>query len=176
MKSLGVSADSYGGLLSSVLLNKLPQEVRLLISRKVPELDWSLDILLKELGDESQARERVVVDKPTLDSSSAKGERTPPTAATLVAGTGPACSTCCYCHQDHLPKDCRVVSQVEARKQILLKAGRCFNCLRRSHRSQDCRSKTRCTSAIGSIMCRHAQVNSRSQGRHPAKVRVRRNQ
>ena len=50
-----VSADSYGGLLSSVLLNKLPQEVRLLISRKVPERDWSLDILLKELRDELQA-------------------------------------------------------------------------------------------------------------------------
>jgi len=37
IRSLKLIADSIGSLLSSVLLNKLPAEVRLLISRKVPE-------------------------------------------------------------------------------------------------------------------------------------------
>ena len=62
LRSLGVSADSYGSLLSTVLLNKLPTDVCLLISRKIPEEEWSLDALLKELQQELQARERVVMD------------------------------------------------------------------------------------------------------------------
>ena len=49
LKSLGVASDSYGSLLSSVLLSKLPQELRLDISRKTSEDDWSLTALMKEL-------------------------------------------------------------------------------------------------------------------------------
>ena len=48
LKSLGVAADSYDSLLSSVLLNKLPMDVHLLISRKVLEKEWRLDALLNE--------------------------------------------------------------------------------------------------------------------------------
>ena len=33
LKSLRVSRESYGGLLSSILMNKLPQEFRLVITR-----------------------------------------------------------------------------------------------------------------------------------------------
>ena len=52
LKSLGVSADSYRSLPSSVLLNKLPQELRLIISSD----DWELDRLMKLLEKEVQAR------------------------------------------------------------------------------------------------------------------------
>ena len=43
LKSLGVEYGSYGGLLASVLLNKLPQELQLLGSRKIGESEWKLD-------------------------------------------------------------------------------------------------------------------------------------
>lgn len=59
LKSLGVKAESYSSLLSSVLLNKLPEEIQLLISRKVPEKDWGLTSLLEVFEEELQARERV---------------------------------------------------------------------------------------------------------------------
>ena len=36
LKLLGVAPNSYGALLSPVLLNKLPPELCLIISRKVP--------------------------------------------------------------------------------------------------------------------------------------------
>ena len=58
LKSLGVSPDSYGTLLSSVLLNKLPLEIRLIASRKVDEDRWSLDALLKVVEEEIRVRER----------------------------------------------------------------------------------------------------------------------
>ena len=36
---------------------------------------------------------------------------------------------CCYCQQSHLSRDCKVVTQPVARKQLLLKSAHCFVCL-----------------------------------------------
>ena len=43
---LGVSPDSYGSLLSSVLLSKLPQELRLIISRQTSDDDFRCKCLV----------------------------------------------------------------------------------------------------------------------------------
>ena len=58
LKSLGVSSESYGALLSSVLLSRLPHELRLIVSRKINDDDWNLDNLMKEMEREIDARER----------------------------------------------------------------------------------------------------------------------
>ena len=42
-----------------------------------------------------------------------------------------------------------MVTQIEARKQILLKAGRCFGCLRTGHIARECHSKSRCGKCNG---------------------------
>ena len=151
LTSLGVTSDSYGTLLSSVLINKLPSDVRLLISRNVSGEEWKLDKLLKALHNEPQARERVVVEKSVPNApgnpSSGKGARqgSIPTSHQLVSGVNPSITSCCYCQQNHSPKDCMIVTQVEARKQILRKSGRCYGCLRTGHVSRECRSKSRCS-------------------------------
>lgn len=67
MKSLGVEPSSYVSMLSSVLLNKMPFDF--IVSRKVPESDWSLDSILKE---EIVAREHV------------EPKRVEPTSITIV--------------------------------------------------------------------------------------------
>ena len=51
LKSLGVELTSYGRLLLSVLLQKLPLDLRLL-SREIREDDWNLDSLLRQLEEE----------------------------------------------------------------------------------------------------------------------------
>ena len=56
LKSLGVVPDSYGSLLSPVLLNKLPPELRL-VSRKVSNSTLDVDSLLKIVEEELLARE-----------------------------------------------------------------------------------------------------------------------
>ena len=101
LKSLGVSADSYGSLLSSVLLNKLPQELRLFLSRKVGDDDWKLDKLMKVLEEEVQARERATGSQATPRKPVAG----PPTAAALLTG-GLETQTCCYCQQSHSARSC----------------------------------------------------------------------
>ena len=142
MNSLGVKVESYSSLLSSVLLNKLPEEIQLLVSRKVPEKDWRLTSLLEVFEEELQARERVTSE---VTRSARNGRQTSiPTGATLFSGVYRG-TGCCYCEQSHSPKDCRVVTQVEARRQILKKAGRCFMCLRAGHISKECHSKIRCS-------------------------------
>ena len=42
LRSLGVPATTYGSLLSSVLMSKLPQELRLIVSREVRDEEWEL--------------------------------------------------------------------------------------------------------------------------------------
>ena len=59
LKGLGVASDSYGSLLSSVLLKKLPRELCLIISREVSEDDWTLDKLMEALEEELKAREHL---------------------------------------------------------------------------------------------------------------------
>ena len=60
LTSLDVKAESYGSLLSSVLLNKLPSELRLMASRKFGGTDsWDFSALLKLIEEEVQARERL---------------------------------------------------------------------------------------------------------------------
>ena len=60
LKSLGIPSNSYGSLLSSIIMNKLPQELRLIISREIKDQDWQLDNIMHALEDELKARERAV--------------------------------------------------------------------------------------------------------------------
>ena len=58
LKALGVEPESYGAMLSSVLLTKLPPEIRLIVSRKVSSDDLDMDSLLKTCEQELIAQER----------------------------------------------------------------------------------------------------------------------
>ena len=58
LQAFGVEAQQYGTLLVSVLLSKVPQELRLIISREFHTGNWSLDELLKVFKTEVEARER----------------------------------------------------------------------------------------------------------------------
>jgi len=59
LKSLGVELTSYGAMLSSALLNKLPHDIRLIVSRKVSSTDLDMDSPLQTLEElELVAREQ----------------------------------------------------------------------------------------------------------------------
>ena len=53
------------------------------------------------------------------------------------------------CYQLHRPTDCTTVTQVDSRKQLLRKAGRCFSCLRKGRLSRNCRTTSRCQTCHG---------------------------
>ena len=56
--ALGVLAGSYGGLLTSVLVSKLPSELCLIVSHETTAEGWDLDDVMKILECEVEARER----------------------------------------------------------------------------------------------------------------------
>ena len=141
LNSLGVDSETYGTLLASVLLNKLPQELRLIVSRKTR--DVGLDQLLKEVEEEIDARERAQATQPDTTQPTRRRQEPPPTTATLLSGDSPV--NCCYCQQQHAAEACTTVKGIEGRKQILRKSGRCFVCLRRGHISRGCRSRSKCS-------------------------------
>ena len=105
LKSLGVDSETYGTLLSSVLLNKLPQELRLIVSRKTSEV--KLDQLLEEMAKEIDARERAQATQLTSGLPTRKPREPPHTATTLLSGNLP--TSCCYCQQSkHIRADASV--------------------------------------------------------------------
>ena len=89
LKSLRLLLDSYGNLLSTLFMSRLPQEFKLLVSREVGEAGWRIDEIMAIVGREIAAREREFLPST----------RSVPTATSLVAGDGRL--RCCYCRQLH---------------------------------------------------------------------------
>jgi hypothetical protein len=150
LTSLGVQPESYGNLLCSMLLNKLLQELCVLVSREVQGEVWNLEQLLRLVERELEARERATANtnRDTRQPSQIRNAtKQPPSIAALHTGGTPP--TCTYCQQSHTSNSCTVVSNVTARIDILRKTGRCFLCLRKNHLSRDCSSRSRCYKCNG---------------------------
>lgn len=149
LRALGVPAESYGTLLISILMNKLPPEIRLVASRELTGEVWGMEEVMKIVNREVTARER-------SSSSAVMGYQTkvhsrrpfPPAAAALVAGSQDS-ATCVYCDRRHFPGSCTVVTTISARKEVLRRSGRCYVCLRKHHLSRDCRSSSSCSQCRG---------------------------
>ena len=155
LKSLGVSFDTYGSLLASVLVNKLPQELQLIVTRKLGGDDWDLDTVMKIMEEEVQACERMAAV-----STTSVGVK----KSVMAGGSGKG-PTCSYCQQAHSSNSCRTVTQPEARKTILQKSGRCFVCLRRGHISCERNSRLNSYRCNGS---HHVCISNKNQDMPPS--------
>ena len=145
LRSLGVPHSAYGAHLTPLLIKKFPQELRVLISCK----EWEFNSIIEALLEEIQARKRVgVTSRDHPRHSRSKSDQS--TGATLYAGgTGnkkqsTGSQYCCYCQAAHTPTTCPKVTQVEERKQVLMRQGRCVNCLRKGHLIRDCKTQASC--------------------------------
>ena len=82
LQALGVPTESYGGLLSSILMSKLPSELRLIVTRELSDKDWELDSLMRIIEREVDAREE---SSGGLTATTRKtNPRTLPTAMSLI--------------------------------------------------------------------------------------------
>ena len=89
LKSLGVAPESYGALLSLVLLKKLPPELRLIVTRKVTDSTLNVDSLLKTVEDKLIARR---THNPVQTPHRQNQDKPRPTTTTLFAGAQPSTS------------------------------------------------------------------------------------
>jgi len=122
--------EEYGPMLIPVLLTKLPDELKLILSR---EKEWTFQNILEKLKIEIEAREKVKLrgsdSSLNLFTNSNENRK----------------NSCVYCGKtNHKSHQCRTVTKPRARKEILMKERRCFLCLKQGHSIKNCRSNYTC--------------------------------
>ena len=131
LKTLGIKSEQYGSLLVPVMLNKLPQELRLVISRKFERDLWDFDLFIRVFREELEARERCVsIGVSSSEEPVPALRRLPrppnlPTAAALLS-SGNNKQTCTFCKGTHSSTSCSIVTDVSAQKKVLKGEGRCY--------------------------------------------------
>ena len=132
------------------MLSKIPEELRLIISRQFDE-HWDLDQILKAFKTELQARERCAgarigtINSTGICQTPSKGNFTQPSASALISSNFKI--TCTYCKNTHASANCNIITDLKERKNVLRKQERCFLCLKRGHIAKFCDQS--------SVKCRH---------------------
>ena len=144
LKSLGIDFKQYGTLLVPIIMSKLPDEIRLTITKGANGDTWELEVLLKTLRAELEAREQCGIMKFNNGANRTKGISNNAAYTTSALFSSERKVTCTFCKGPHQSAKCQIVSSPQARKDILRKQGRCFVCLKRGHLSRACASNIRC--------------------------------
>ena len=151
-------------LLTPILLSKIPQDLRVLLSRKLEkDIDtWDLNEVITVFKEELILREKcacipTAMTKTTDGKSDEKSNFKPPyqkynlgTVSTLYSSKqGQPKIFCCSCKRGHESKNCTAVTDPGARKRILRQKGKCYGCLRSGHVAASCTSSTKCSQCQG---------------------------
>ncbi|XP_061173695.1 uncharacterized protein LOC133182864 [Saccostrea echinata] len=159
LECLGQRQEMFGALLIPVIINKLPTEIRKNIAREYDGDNISLQNLRKAISKEVKILESGQIENsdgfhatamfPTGASKKQHNvhysrnqktrESTPHVEITEMKSR--PCIYCCT--ENHFPGDCKKVTDVSARFDILKRKKLCFNCLG-NHHASDCKSRNRC--------------------------------
>ena len=152
LKSLNINSDDYGAVLIPCILEKLPNDLRLDITKSINLANWNFEDLLSALNKEVQAREACQfvssshADNPTSHSD-VKREVKTNSALFHASATNRKFQNqaCVFCNDsNHKPWECNKVGTVAQRKTHINNKKLCFNCLKPSHQSKNCRSQYSC--------------------------------
>ena len=176
LQALEVESGSYGKLLVPLLMEKLPTNLRLIISRCIDKQEWDLDVILRAFDSEIEARERCELigknsSEPAMTPVKSnfrrfvKGGSAPPTTSALVTQSGEKSLSCTYCRQKHPSARCTTITDTRARTNLLKQQGH-FICLRRSHLARNCPSNSTCHNCSGKdhvLICEFAKSTTAHQ-------------
>ena len=136
LKSLDIDTKQYGPVLISVVMNKLPETIRLDTTRSMSESqEWDVDALLEVLRKEINSRE-LCSYMSNLKSGDNEIEQArmilQQHAAALFSGnsggakSNPHNITSTFCKQNYTSSKCNMITYVNSRKAILKSKGKCF--------------------------------------------------
>ncbi|XP_057298583.1 uncharacterized protein LOC130629417 [Hydractinia symbiolongicarpus] len=145
LQSLGVESQNFGSMLIPVLLQKLPGELRLIISRQLGKNAWKVSEVMQAFKTELEAREKV---------STGQEESPCFSGASLYVGNRRNFDAkerkCAFCENPgHKPQFCSIVSKPTARSSILKRKGLCFLCLQSGHVARHCTVRWKCFKCKG---------------------------
>ena len=155
--------ETYGNLLISTINARLPEELRLYLSRKFKNNLWNIDDLLTFLKTDVEAKERLTSnsnydksfdgDKDNKSKNSNGRAFTSQSLFNTSDNHNPRDNTkkrCPFCNlNNHSPSRCLKVSNSVSRKTILRKSGLCFICFSGTHLASQCTSSYRCNKCKG---------------------------
>ena len=148
LNSLGVGAETYGTMLIPIIMDKLPEEFRLVISRQIQSDTWGINDVLEAFRNELEAREKCKFVGTRSVTSNVQAKSSPKTAATLHTSNKKPL-LCYFCDDDHKTTECTKVTDVKARVAILRKKRKCFLCLKTGHTASSCSSSYKCHNCQG---------------------------
>ena len=113
---------------------------------------WEVEKIMEELKRKLEARERCHVEAEEKGNAKFQTKRHS-TAEMLLVGAQKV--SCAYCDGKHFSDQCRVVTDLVKRKELLKKKRRCFQCTRSNHMIKDCtmRKCFKCRGSHHSSIC-----------------------
>ena len=153
LQSLAVDSETYSSIVVPVLLEKIPESVRLNMVRSTRKshLDWEVMDLLDALKKELEVREMYApIFKPGNSerrSTYRRVEENQTTASALHTWDG--VKRCAFCLEEHEEENCTKVEDLDKHKSLIKRFGRCFICLKKGHRAVECRSRVFCRACKG---------------------------
>ena len=152
LRNLGIDRKSYRSLLSTLIIEKLPQNIKLIKSRKIEADTLDLPKVLDSISLELRARETCVVPNQISLSTDGKSEIVDDlfTGSSLhVTGNSRSARwsntvKCVFFKGFHWSDKCRMIADPEARKGFLRKGKRCCLCLNVDHENGSCPESKPC--------------------------------
>ena len=148
-ESLGTPPESYGNLLIPVLMSRMPKDITLQVTRKISDDNWDINEILKIIGRELDANEISATIAASKRTGKTLSQRPPSGTTQSFVTSGGNKVTCYFCKGPHYSYKCHKITDVKERKDIILKAKRCFNCLGSGHFLKDCKSSRNCIHCKG---------------------------
>ena len=144
LQSLSVDESTFGSLLIPILLEKLPEDIKLQVTRLISSEIWDLRELLQLLSKEIEAREKCAfsTNRDNVSGQSGKPFAGDYTTSSFVSKTQE--NGCVFCSGQHSSHRCLVVQSPQERKKKLMQNGRCFRCLSSEHLSRVCKVERGC--------------------------------
>nr|XP_034312872.1 uncharacterized protein LOC117684486 [Crassostrea gigas] len=163
LESLGTEETTYGTILTPMIYNKLPADIRKNITRDKGDDNWDLNSLRR-----AKKKELCVQDAGNASNtrSNQESQEFIPTANFVTGANhkktikqGTTVKQCLFCNGKHSPTACHVITDYEERISIVKQKKVCFNCFGK-HKGSECQSHFKCRNCkklLHTSICRNSQ-------------------
>ena len=102
LQNLGISAEMYGSLLIPIMLAKIPEELKIIISRDVKGETWDFEQLLARRARSKGKKIQSINGSSSMLHVEGKFNRKNPVKAAALHVSNKTAVSCVYCKQQHM--------------------------------------------------------------------------